>query len=316
MKHKLWLIGAGPMGIEYAKVLSSLGISFITIGRGEESASIFKEKTGCEVIIGGIEAFAFQQQTTPDFAIVATGVESLMKSTLVVIKKGIRKILIEKPGGINFYEINKIKEVSKDFKTDVYLAYNRRFYASVLKAQELIESDGGVKSIYYEFTEWANTIDKIKKGMGIKEKWFLANSTHVVDLAFFLGGTPLEFSCYTNGRLPWHPSASIFTGAGITDKNVLFSYQANWESPGRWGIEVLTKSYRLFFKPLEKLQIQKLDSMNIDYMEIDDKLDNEFKPGLYLQTEAFINNNHINLLTIKEQADRMPIYNRIAAYKD
>ena len=35
-----------------------------------------------------------------------------------------------------------------------------------------------------------------------------------------------------------------FVGAGETEKGVLFSYISNWESAGRWGIELLTKKRR------------------------------------------------------------------------
>ena len=43
---KIWLIGAGGIAEEYAKVLKALGKDFIVIGRGEKSASVFKEHVG------------------------------------------------------------------------------------------------------------------------------------------------------------------------------------------------------------------------------------------------------------------------------
>ena len=84
------------------------------------------------------------------------------------------------------------------------------------------------------------------------------------------------------------PSASIFSGAGITDHQALFSYSANWEAPGRWGVEVLTRKHRLIFRPLEKLKIQKIDSFERLCVSIDDKLDIKYKPGIYEQTKAFL----------------------------
>ena len=42
--------------------------------------------------------------------------------------------------------------------------------------------------------------------------------------------------------LDWHSSSSQFCGSGITDKGALFSYSADWESPGRWGIEIKTEN--------------------------------------------------------------------------
>ena len=57
----------------------------------------------------------------------------------------------------------------------------------------------------------------------------------------------------------------------------LFSYQANWNAPGRWGIEILTSQHRLYLRPMEKLQIQNTGSVDISEVEIDDQLDKEFK---------------------------------------
>ncbi|MEE6591687.1 hypothetical protein VWN77_10290, partial [Campylobacter coli] len=46
---------------------------------------------------------------------------------------------------------------------------------------------------------------------------------------------------------------------------------ANWRSPGRWSIEIMTNNYRLIFKPLEKLFIQKKGEISI-YSYDGDKL--------------------------------------------
>ena len=209
-------------------------------------------------------------------------------TTIKLITAGVKNILVEKPAGLNLEEVTNIANMAKENSTNVYVAYNRRFYASTLKAQEIIKEDGGVTSFNFEFTEWSHVIEKLDKSEKVKNAWFYANSTHVVDLAFFLGGKPKEMSCYATGGLPWHPSASVFAGAGISETGALFSYQANWEAPGRWGVEILTKKHRLILRPLEKLQIQKIGSINVEYVDIDDRLDVEFKPGIYKQVETFL----------------------------
>ncbi len=42
------------------------------------------------------------------------------------------------------------------------------------------------------------------------------------------------------------------------------------------------------FCPLEKLQILKHNATDAQFIEMDDVLDAEFKPGLYRQTEYFL----------------------------
>ena len=120
------------------------------------------------------------------------------------------------------------------------------------------------------------------------KNWFLANSSHIVDLAFFLGGKPNRLHSYVEGGSDWHPAATIFSGAGTTETGALFSYQANWEAPGRWGVEMLTRKNRFIFRPLEKLKVQKINTPFAESIQIDDQLDIDFKPGLYLQTESFL----------------------------
>jgi len=311
MSDTTWLIGAGPMSIDYVKVFNALNIPFEVIGRGRVSAQECASKTGAKVMIGGVESHLFDCSDLPSSVIVAVGIEQLAKVTKLLLQKGIKRILIEKPGGIDSDEVNSVLAETLKQDADVYIAYNRRFYSSVLKAQEIIRDDGGVASFNFEFTEWSHQIVGLEKAPGIKENWLLANSSHVIDLAFFLGGKPKTMSCYKAGSLDWHPSGSIYAGAGISETGALFSYQANWEAPGRWGVEVLTKKHRLIFRPLEKLHVQNIGSVKIQEIPIDDDLDTRFKPGLYLQVLAFIQNDKQGLINISEHCTNIGFYQMI-----
>ena len=84
------------------------------------------------------------------------------------------------------------------------------------------------------------------------------------------------------------------------ENNTLFSYNANWEAPGRWSVEVITNKSRLILRPLEKLQIQKIGNLDPEFVQINDVLDVDYKPGLYEQTKSFINGNNLNLCDIDE----------------
>jgi predicted dehydrogenase len=314
MNKNVWLIGSGGMAVDYVKVLRALELEFAIIGRGEQSAKACREATGCEVFTGGLLDHLSTKPSVPSHAIVAVGVEKLQEATLQLLDYGVRNILVEKPAGLNKQEIEKLNQRAKEKSARVFVAYNRRFYASVLKAQEILADDGGVTSFNFEFTEWAHQIERISKAEGVKENWFLANSTHVVDLAFYLGGKPREICTFTAGGLEWHPAASVFSGAGTSEGGALFSYQANWESAGRWSVEVLTKKQRLILRPMEKLQIQKRGSVAVEFAECEYKLDEEFKPGLFLQTRQFIGNEAKGLCDIGYQLDMMEKYNQIAGY--
>ncbi|MEI7516085.1 MAG: gfo/Idh/MocA family oxidoreductase, partial [Betaproteobacteria bacterium] len=179
---------------------------------------------------------------------------------------------------------------------------------------EIIAEDGGITSFYFECTECAHVIGKLPKSAGVLENRYLANSTHVADLAFYLGGRPMQLCAFTAGLLDWHPVASVFSGAGVSNSGALFSYQANWESAGRWSVEVLTRQHRLILRPMEKLQIQKRGSVAVEFVDCDGSLDEQFKPGLYLQTKDFLNGTNKDLCSIHYQSEMMDAYCKIAGY--
>ena len=307
----IWIIGAGTIAQEYAKVLNSLGLNYTVVGRGEKSALDFKKVTGKSVVVGGLTSFLATKPEIADKAIVATPLEALAENTIALLKYGVKNVFCEKPGFLYPEECEKVYSVAIEKNANLFYAYNRRFFASVLRAQEIIREDGGIKSFNFEFTEWGHVIESLNKSKGDLENWMYANSSHVIDLAFFLGGEPVEFSSYTAGELTWHKPA-IFAGSGVTDKGALFCYQANWAAPGRWGVELLTSKHRLYLRPMEKLQIQDIGSVAINPVEIDDHLDVDYKPGFYLETKAFLEDDVSRLCSIKEQRLHMiNIYNKI-----
>ncbi len=310
MTEQILLVGAGPMAVEYAKVLKAMNRPVIVVGRGEKSAEKFAKETGISAIAGGLEAWISTASTVPKTAIVCVGEKWLGQATRQLISRGVRDILVEKPGGFDSDDIREVALAAQTNNTNVYVGYNRRFYASTQKAQQIISEDGGVLSFSFEFTEWGHIIADLDKEEGVKEEWFLANSTHVIDLAFFLGGRPTEISCYTAGGVEWHPRASVYAGAGTTEAGALFSYQANWEAPGRWEVEVLTPKHRLIFKPMERLQVQNIGSVAIEEVVIDDVLDKKFKPGLYKQVQSYLS-DRADLPSIQEQISMLKHFDQI-----
>jgi len=310
--NKILLVGAGYMAREYAKVLSGMGACYDVAGRGKESADAFTKETDHGVIINGMSELSKSDMLGEyTHAIVAASVDQLAGIAKELIEAGITEVLLEKPGGRSPEEVRELESFVSDTEANVYIAYNRRHYASVLKAKEIIAEDGDVSSFNFEFTEWAHVIEPLKKSVEIKQQWFFANSTHVVDLAFFLGGDPVELSAYTSGSLSWHSRAAVFSGAGVSDIGALFSYSADWTAPGRWGVEILTKKHRLIFRPLEQLRIQNIGEVAITNVEIDDELDKRFKPGLYREVGDFLGTADGKLMTLSEQCKALLWYEAI-----
>ncbi|OGE30432.1 hypothetical protein A3C59_00400 [Candidatus Daviesbacteria bacterium RIFCSPHIGHO2_02_FULL_36_13] len=309
-KTKVLLFGTGPMAYEYAKVLKAQGYKFIVVGRGQDSATNFRKKTGITPFIGGAVKFLSTDSFSSYKAIVAVTGDQLGSVTISLIKHGIKSILVEKPGGLDQEEIQHVRNEAKRHAVEIFIAYNRRFYSSVITARGIIKEDGGILSYHFEFNEPGYKIAQLEDSIEIKNNWLLHNSSHVIDLAFFIENQPKLMNSQISGSLSWHPAGAIFTGSGISKTNTPFTYHANWLTPGRWGLEFMTKNYRLIFRPMEKLHVQKNDSFEIMEVKIDDKLDRDFKPGLYKEVESFINGQR-DLCTIDEQFEHLKWYTKI-----
>ena len=303
-KDMIWIVGAGGIAIEYAKVLQALGRDFIVIGRGAQSAARFEASTGIKPITGGLEAYILTKPAIPSYAINCVRVNDLKITNEILLDYGITKVLSEKPGVFAPEEVFPLVEKVKEKKANLFVAYNRRFYSSVIAAEKIIRDDGGLLSCNFEFTEWAHVFEKMSVPRSDLKYLFLGNSTHVVDLVFFLIGNPQQMSSYSNGTTGWHTPAN-FSGAGVSNNNILFSYNANWNAPGRWAVELLTEKHRIYLKPMEQLQLQDKGSVKVYPVEIDDHLDKEFKPGFYLQTKAFLEGDNLRLCTIEQQAEHI-----------
>ena len=314
------LIGSGTMAVEYAKVLDAQAKKFIVVGRGNDSANEFKKKTGHSVITGGIDlAFKNERVGKISVAIVCVGVEVLQEVTIKLIHHGVKKILVEKPGILNLEQIYPLIDIATKNQIEVFIAFNRRFFSSVRQAKKIIAEDGGIKSFTFDFTEWGHEIENLKKPPEVKENWVLANSSHVLDLAFYMGGKPETLYVDHSGSVSWHKTGSIFVGSGRTVGGVLFSYHANWGAPGRWGLEFCTDNNKLIFCPMEKLHVMKKNTVKIEEVAVneeDQMLDQIYKPGLYRLVEEFFLKQPKEICTLEQLLNQINYFGKIANYEN
>ena len=310
----IWIIGSGNMASQYARVLTYKKIKFQVIGRSKKSCDRFSKENDISVFSGGIENFLSKNYYLPDYAIVCVNINSLYKVTMKLMSKGIKKILCEKPGSLNINDLKKLNQKSIKENTDIFIAYNRRFYGSVSKLRNMIKLDNGLNAVHFDFTEKSKKIKNLKHPKNVKSRWVIANSAHVIDIVFFLSGFPSKFISYHEGGLSWHKKSSIFLGSGMTKKNVYFTYNSNWNIEGNWKIEFMTKKNRLLLEPMEDLKVIKENSK---YSLLNNKkinYDKMFKPGLYRMLSKFHKSDYQDFCSLSEQIELIKICNRIAGY--
>jgi predicted dehydrogenase len=318
MKNKVLIVGSGFMAKEYLEVLKAMKMGAIVVGRGKENIELLKsEFPEFEFRDGGLDKYLDSNKEIPEYAINASSINQLFATSKILLQAGVKSILLEKPGALFLKDLEEIEQLSLENESNVYIAYNRRFYASIQTLKNEVIHDGGIKSAHFEFTEWAHTIDQNKFDNEVLNKWIISNSAHVIDTVFHLIGKPEQMLSMVSGegQIPWHSSGSIFIGMGRSVNNIPFSYHSNWNSAGRWAIEISTAKRRFYLKPMEKLFAQKLGTVSLEEIEIDDTLDRDYKPGIYSQVQKFLNGDCQELCTIEEQRKSYEgVYMKIGSY--
>lgn len=312
----IWLIGAGTMAAQHAEVLRDIGQDVTIVATSPDRAVPLADVHGMASFTHGLDR-ALAELPQPDAAIVVLPVNLLAAAALSLVTSGVPRVLIEKPACLSANELEPVVEVIQRTGTFAAVAYNRRFLSSVAEARRRIEAAPEILSVLFEFTEAALRIATLATPNDIKRRWVLANSTHVIDLAFHLCGWPDTLESQIRGRFDWHPSGADFRGFGTTTRGASFSYLADWRGPGRWGLEIVLPEERLILRPMEQLQVIPLGRFASQAVTgIDDRLDCDYKPGLYLQMQAFLATTpDPRLVTVKQQLHAIrSVYNPIAGY--
>jgi predicted dehydrogenase len=311
------IAGAGAIGREYALILKAMGLEFSIVCQSLQTAKKMQDEFMVSTYSGGLANHLQHDQHKQQkyqHCIIALPIEILAENCHIAIESGIANVLVEKPVALDRENIGRLCTAAQNYQANVFVAYNRRFFSSVVKLQKMAQFDGGLSSINFEFTEWVDKIQWQHKSKALVDNWLIANSSHVIDLAFHLAGEPKNLSSYSvsgsqTTSLPFVPKS--YAGAGITDSGASFSYQANWDGPGRWCIECCSKNYRYVLSPLEKLQIIKRNQVKSEFVDLDDQYDEKFKPGFYHQVDAFLTDKK-GLMTLEQQYHRFLVYQEIS----
>lgn len=304
--EKVGIIGSGNMAQEYGKILLSLGKQVTVVGRSAESVANFQSQFKNVVCYhGGLENNQHVLSTISHW-IIATPVIHLSEHLIILLKNEVPNILIEKPGPSCYDDWLTINEVKG--KSKISIAYNRRFYPHVQWLRAEFEDDP-LLSFHFEFTEWSHKILPLNKDHRELNRWLVANSSHVIDLAFYLGGKPTELHSMVSQPLGWHPFG-VFSGCGKTEKELPFSYHANWLSAGRWSLLLMTRKFQYVLRPLEELKRIPLGSIHEEKVE-EANIQSHFKLGLLPMVDAWLLGDLSNFPNFSEYGHQLHLYDKI-----
>lgn len=293
------IIGTGTIAQEYAKILNSLDTKYIVVGNRVPRSSTTHKNFQCNILYGGIanNLTKIVDRGYAQKVIICVPIEKLFNITNLCIQFGITNILVEKPGFLSDAEIRRWNGSNYFNNGTIYLALNRLFYPSVCKLKKIIQKDS-LGSAHLEIGELLNKISLEKFDRNVLKHWGWSNTIHSIATFFHLIGLPKKINTISNGEgiIPWHKNKSIFCGSGITNKNIPFTYNSNWNSVNRWGMSVYLKDKAYHLRPLENLYEQ-TDPLSLNYKCITYQDEPSFKPGFYDMVKNFLSGNKENFLS-------------------
>lgn len=277
-------VGAGYMASEHIRAFATcpgvklLGIHSRNSDRAEELA---KQHPGLAVF-PSIEAL--HTHTEADLVVIAVP-EMACEAVCQEAFRYPWTLLVEKPVGYTLEQARRIEQNAKCLNAKVYVALNRRFYASTLQLQNALKDISGQRVVTILDQEDAESALGAGQPSEVVHNWMYANSIHLIDyFAQLCRGEIIS----TRVLSPWNPSAP-----GPVVAQLQFSsgdmglYQAIWNAPGPWSVAVSTASLRAELRPIEQLSLQKVGSRHPE-IQTADPLDLQFKPGLVRQAKAAI----------------------------
>jgi hypothetical protein len=255
------VIGRGPIGNEYARILKYLNIYYDQTGREYKGIlEINKEK--------GI---------TYTHAIIAVTPSKAIEVINNIIHFNIGTILAEKPLAYTERQVSKLIKLSKKNETKIFVAFNRRFYESFLKVRSILaDHDEIIRLIKFDFSErcidWDGEL--VDSRFEAFHNPLMQQSIHIFDMIFQLAGYPT--SSYSKVSANFNSTTMPYSvGHARTSKDAYLSFSADWLSPGSWSLEITTEKRRLIMKPIETLVIEEYLSISVQ-----DDTDMLFKGGL------------------------------------
>lgn len=299
------LVGAGAMALAYSRVLAATGRRHLVVGRGESSASAFADATGITPSTGPLDRQLRDVTELPDTAIVAVNAMYLTDVAEQLADAGVARLLLEKPAALDDDELGRLRSIERTTGVEIRVGYNRRFLPSVRAARAMVDEDGGVVSVKFDFSEPSRAIAQLDKPTRELDTWFYGNSSHVVDLALHFSGPFSVADGTIAGGVSWHDAAGVFVGHARSAAGALISWHANWIGPGRWGLEVITAERRLIMQPLEQLRVQTHDGFAEHPIDLDARAEDGLKPGLLGQVIAFLDGVDEHLLPRLDEVVRM-----------
>lgn len=266
---RVLIVGAGPIGQEYSRICKDQKVDFVLANRSA------KEDVKIDLIV---DVLSMDNNFFKGFThiIIAVQPELSFDVGVHVLENSEALILIEKPFVLTSSKLKSIRAI--EFDQRLFIALNRRWFESVLKLRNEVSAED-VQEIEIEFSEHHSRMRGSEKEI---ERWAIANSIHVIDMALHNFGVP-KVSLKHNF---WNKEKGYIYSSSFLDSTHVIS-KSFWGGAGNWSVQIRTKNRRFIFDPIETLRLQETESFKKSKIDLEQ---DGYKPGFYKMNAAFLNN--------------------------
>lgn len=284
MKSKIAIIGSGYMAHEYYRVLAndkSVTVVGIYSRKPEAARKIVGENKNV-FIADSIESLYLNTQA--DGVIVAVSelaVPQIMEEVFAFNWVS----LVEKPVGIDMKTAEKIAHDASQLRRISFAALNRRYYSSTLKLLHELQGAQGLRVVRINDQESLVSARNANQPKLVLENWMHANSIHLIDyFSFLCRGELIQVASERH---------NLSAGTFLVNSHLIFSsgdigvYNAYWNTPSSWSVNINVGDRELELKPLETYRFRSLEEMKWTESS-SSEIDIQFKPGLELMCRDFV----------------------------
>jgi predicted dehydrogenase len=274
---RVGIIGSGYMAREYCKVIQDHPKFLLThiYSRSKSRSDFLSNDYGISTKVTSVE----EMSLNPDIDLIVIAVSESSIREVVTQAVGSRGVLlVEKPFGLDFEEAKELTDLTSTNKMKVFVALNRRFYASTTRLRSELELHRGPG--YFILQDQHDVVAARQAGFDdlTLNNWMFANAIHTVDLINYLGrgSVTLESVCTVSlGESSFVVRAGLaFTSGDYCD------YISIWNSPGHWTLNAHKEDTRWVMRPLENIERQRGSSRQTEPLLSSKDID-DYKPGLW-----------------------------------
>jgi predicted dehydrogenase len=282
---KIAFVGAGNMAREHARAFRDLpGVILAGVtGRSRPRAESLAAELGIAEVFDSVDEL--HARTGADLVVVTVRELGMREAALACFRHD-WLVLLEKPAGYNLPDAETILAAARERRRRVFVALNRRSYASTRRALELLaQGSGGARLVHVQDQQDLALAASLGEPPEVLRNYMFANSIHLVDYLRVFGRGDIAT---VNVLEPWNGSEPGVVAAHLRfDSGDVAIYQAVWNGPGPWAVTVTDPAQRLEIRPLEALSLQKRGERRLQAVELE-KVDSEFKPGLRVQAQRVL----------------------------